>query len=1115
MNPNPAPATNIFSLVKSIPLGTSALLSISTFFFIINIFSGWQFTEYLCLASTNTTNGILTHIFPILFNPLVHKGFYHQIIATILFPFVAANVESHLGTFQFLYLFLLGTTLVSIVYVAYVWIWSWIFTSWGYACIEGLDIPFFIFLSIESLNSTALLISKMGLAIPRDIYPFPFLIILFILMPFTTILGHLFACAVGYLYDLMLTTRAVNSLETSGLFAWFVNLSSFVPKPGDVQLPDPVQTNAPGSFPNQRLLNATGEPSFMTQVSNAFSRNKYIPINENQQEPLLWDETDEQMSVQYFISKSTNPFLNLAFEDWLFRHNPARHILFFYRNSQSIIIGRNQNPWKEINFSALRSHKVPLVRRNSGGGTDLGNTNYCHIMPRNIFERDLTVKIIRNALHQLDIPAEVNARYDLVINSEKISGSAYKLVNSRAYHHGTMLIDTDLKILNTFLNPKKKQLVGNGIESVRSIVTKLREFSYTVGHLDFCTSSINEFHKTYGDEFAPKVEYLDETNMNEIVKANLEKLKDINLKVRNGEIQEIEIASPDKRVNAEVQDALQGKYFDTLHSLKFDKESEIIKDSIIKSFVVGRKRNIWDDRRDEVVQSFRHAWNGYKASAWGFDELLPISKIGTNWFSMGCTIIDALDTALIMEQEDIYFDAKHWIETDLKFDGTGESNVFEITIRVLGGLLSTYTFTEEQLFLDKAVALADLLLIAFDSPSKIPFSSIDFSRRVAVPSPDVGASTSEATTLQMEFKYLTYLTKNPKYWNKAQEIMQVVFNLERPHGLVPVYISASIGKFVSNEVRLGSRGDSYYEYLGKQWLLVNETESKYIEEYRKSILGIREKLLYVSYPHHLFFVGETTLGTTNLSPKMDHLVCFLPGTMAWVASKGKRITMEGRKAMNPVDLRDLELAEELARSCYEMNAQTLTGLSPEIVHWRTKADSVVPQKPVDYDLATRLLYYHEKPYINSTIVSDKEKHAVPYDGETDSDTRFKDGFANRVNEEDFEIHDLDTHNLLRPETVESLFILYRVTGKSIYREWGYSIYKSFEKYCKNDVRIETPLFRDKMQTFFLGETLKYIYLLFSPDEYLPLDKFIFNTEAHPLPVFDLSGDPIYKDLLQV
>lgn len=151
--------------------------------------------------------------------------------------------------------------------------------------------------------------------------------------------------------------------------------------------------------------------------------------------------------------------------------------------------------------------------------------------------------------------------------------------------------------------------------------------------------------------------------------------------------------------------------------------------------VVGRVRTIWDDRRDEVVESFRHAWKGYKDSAWGYDELLPISKQGSNWFKMGCTIIDALDTALIMEQDDIYFDAKHWIESDLKYDGDGDSNVFEITIRVLGGLLSTYTFTEEQVFLDKAIELADILLIAFESPSKIPFSSIDFSKRVAVPSP--------------------------------------------------------------------------------------------------------------------------------------------------------------------------------------------------------------------------------------------------------------------------------------------------------------------------------------------------------------------------------------------
>ncbi|KAJ3315345.1 hypothetical protein HDV04_003738 [Boothiomyces sp. JEL0838] len=860
------------------------------------------------------------------------------------------------------------------------------------------------------------------------------------------------------------------------------------------------------------------------------------------------------MCIQYFISKSTNPFLNLAFEDWLFRHNPTRHILFFYRNTQSIVIGRNQNPWKEINFTALRAHNVPLVRRNSGGGTvyhDIGNTNYCHIMPRDIFERDLTVKIIRNALHQLDIPAEVNTRYDLVVNNEKISGSAYKLVNNRAYHHGTMLIDTDLKILNTFLNPKKKELVGNGIESVRSVVTKLREFSYTVGHLDFCNSTINEFHKIYGSESAPLVKYLDESDVNEVVQSNMDKLKtkewiyhqtppftlklqtefdwgqtEIQLKVKNGEIQDIDVKSPNDQINLLTKQDLLGKYFDILHSLRLENaESNTIKDYIIKSFikVVGRVRTIWDDRRDEVVESFRHAWKGYKDSAWGYDELLPISKQGSNWFKMGCTIIDALDTALIMEQDDIYFDAKHWIESDLKYDGDGDSNVFEITIRVLGGLLSTYTFTEEQAFLDKAIELADILLIAFESPSKIPFSSIDFSKRVAVPSPDVGASTSEATTLQMEFKYLTYLTKNPKYWNKAQEIMRVIFSLERPNGLVPVYISASIGKFVSNEIRLGSRGDSYYEYLGKQWLLVNETESKYIEEYKRAILGIREKLLYVSYPHHLFFIGETTAGTTNLSPKMDHLVCFLPGTLAWVASKGKRITIEGRRLMKPEDLRDLELAEELARSCYEMNAQTLTGLSPEIVHWKTKPSGAT-DRTVDFDLANRLLYYHEKPYVNSTIVTEKEKHAVPNNGETDSDTRFKEGFAKRMNEEDFEIHALDAHNLLRPETVESLFILYRVTGKTIYREWGYSIYRSFEKYCKvadggysdiNDVRSDSPQFRDKMQTFFLGETLKYLYLLFSPEEYLPLDKFIFNTEAHPLPVFDLRNDPIYKDLLQV
>ena len=156
-----------------------------------------------------------------------------------------------------------------------------------------------------------------------------------------------------------------------------------------------------------------------------------------------------------FISKIVDPGINLAFEEYLFRHS-VPNILFLYRNSNCVIIGRNQNPWTETNINLLNSLHIPLIRRKSGGGTvfhDLGNTNYCCMMPRNDFKRSIAANMVTNALLNLDIPAQVNHRFDIVIDQKKISGSAYKIANSKSYHHGTMLIDTDLRNLKNLLKP--------------------------------------------------------------------------------------------------------------------------------------------------------------------------------------------------------------------------------------------------------------------------------------------------------------------------------------------------------------------------------------------------------------------------------------------------------------------------------------------------------------------------------------------------------------------------------------------------------------------------------------------------------------------------------------
>ena len=129
----------------------------------------------------------------------------------------------------------------------------------------------------------------------------------------------------------------------------------------------------------------------------------------------------------------------------------------------------------------------------------MGNTNYSIMMPRVVFDRRTNVDLICRALHELDIPAVVNERHDIVLDGKKVSGSAFKLIQHRSYHHGTMLIDTDLSTLGQYLrvNANKTSFITKGVASVRSPVTRLRESSFTIDHLPFCQAVRTEFLKRY------------------------------------------------------------------------------------------------------------------------------------------------------------------------------------------------------------------------------------------------------------------------------------------------------------------------------------------------------------------------------------------------------------------------------------------------------------------------------------------------------------------------------------------------------------------------------------------------------------------------------------------
>ncbi|PHU25789.1 Mannosyl-oligosaccharide 1,2-alpha-mannosidase MNS3 [Capsicum chinense] len=502
-----------------------------------------------------------------------------------------------------------------------------------------------------------------------------------------------------------------------------------------------------------------------------------------------------------------------------------------------------------------------------------------------------------------------------------------------------------------------------------------------------------------------------------------------------------------------------------------------------------RKEPEWVARQQKVKDAFIHAWSGYKAYAMGHDELMPLSRRGVDGLGgLGATVIDALDTAMIMGADEVVYEAGSWIEKHLpgRIEEKGQVNFFETTIRVLGGLLSAYHLSggdqgripehkgpKPSVYLENARNLADRLLTAFTaSPSDIPYSDVVLREKSAHPAPDGLSSTAEAATVQLEFNYLSYLTGDAKYSVEAMKVLQHIKTLPKVEGLVPIYINPQSGHFSGDNIRLGSRGDSYYEYLIKVWLQQKGTNFSYLYDmYVEAIKGVRHLLVRKSTPNGLVFVGELPYGKEGgFSPKMDHLVCFLPGTLALGATKG--LTKERAMRENLLtfeDMENLKLAEDLAKTCVEMYSVTSSGLAPEIAYFN---------------------------------IEQGDSEGGPNGGNKSSK------YLN-----DIIIKPADRHNLLRPETVESLFVLYRITGDSKYREWGWQIFEAFEKYTKidsggytslDDVTVIPPRRRDKMETFFLGETLKYIYLLFSNSTTIPLDEYVFNTEAHPIPVIPRS-----------
>jgi mannosidase alpha-like ER degradation enhancer 2 len=413
----------------------------------------------------------------------------------------------------------------------------------------------------------------------------------------------------------------------------------------------------------------------------------------------------------------------------------------------------------------------------------------------------------------------------------------------------------------------------------------------------------------------------------------------------------------------------------------------------------------------QVREEFVHAWQGYTTYAWGHDDLLPLSREGRDWHdqTLYMTPVDALDTMMLMGLDDETERTRNFLAEHLSFNHDMVVKNFEITIRVLGGLLSAYQLSGDQRLLDLAEDLGKRLLPVFDSPTGMPYMYVNLASGATS---QAESNPAEIGTLLLEFGTLGRLTGNPEFYNRAKRALVELFERRSATtGLVGSRINVETGNWIDTSSHMGGGIDSYYEYLLKASLLFDDRECGAM--YRRSIAAANAHLSE-ELASGLWYGEADMKSGQRLSTTFGALHAFLPAVLA----------LGG----------DLDQARRLQDSCFAM--WTLHGIEPEII---------------DYASMTALSEGYE----------------------------------------------------LRPEIVESAYYLYRATGDPRYREMGKRIFDDLVRYCRVDAGyapLASVVSKEKgnrMHSFFLAETLKYLYLLFA-DDALDFHAVVFNTEAHPL-----------------
>jgi mannosidase alpha-like ER degradation enhancer 2 len=340
---------------------------------------------------------------------------------------------------------------------------------------------------------------------------------------------------------------------------------------------------------------------------------------------------------------------------------------------------------------------------------------------------------------------------------------------------------------------------------------------------------------------------------------------------------------------------------------------------------------------NQVRDEFLHAWNGYKQYAWGHDELRPLTKTSRDWYdrTLLMTPVDALDTMTLMGFDDEAVKTRDYIASHLSFDRDIYVKNFEITIRMLGGLLSNYQISGDKRLLALAQDLGNRLLPAFSSPTGMPYVFVNLKSgktRGEVSNP------AEIGTLLLEFGTLSKLTGNPVYYEKAKRALVAVYDHRSRIGLVGTSINVETGKWTDPTSHISGMIDSYYEYLRKASILFGDKDCERM--WKESIAAVN-KYVADEVRGELWY-GQVDMNTgKRVSTHYGALDAFFPALLA----------LGG----------DLDRARRLQDSSYKM--WNVAGIEPEEIDYSTMkiTEPAYPLRPEIIESTYYLYFFTNEP----------------------------------------------------------------------------------------------------------------------------------------------------------